>query len=134
MIPPPRALHAGAARVCGRIVVLAVLASCRATPPAATGGVRPIAVAKADPPPGARSLGAIEVVSGHGCGLYGTNGSYEAAVAELRGETEARGGDYVRVTRVIEPHVEGGCYDVRFVIRGVVFRVNPSPVEAPVRP
>lgn len=112
--------------------LVAALASCRATPPAVTPGAETIEVAKGDPPREAENLGPVEAVNGHGCGLYGAKGSYEGAQAELREQAAQRGGDYVQVVKATEPHVEGGCYDVRFILRGVVFRVKPAPAGAAV--
>ncbi len=108
----------------------ALLAACQARPEAVTPGAQAVHVSKSDPPASAKNLGPIEVVHGHGCGLNGAKGSYDSAEAELRNQAEERGGDYVQITKVTEPHVEGGCYDERFTIRGVVFRVNPALVEA----
>ncbi len=119
----------------GIVAFVALLVSCQAKPPTVARGSEAIDVRESDPPPGSKSLGPIESANGRGCGLYGAKGSYDGALAALRNEAEERGGDFVRVTRVTEPHVEGGCYEERFVIRGMLFRVNPAPVgtsvEAP---
>jgi hypothetical protein len=114
-------------------LLVAALGSCRGGPAPVPPHPAAVEIRHDDPPPGAKNLGPIESISGHGCGLYGSKGSYEAALAGLRDQAQGRGGDVVRITKAIEPHVEGGCYDVRFVIRGVVFRVAPPP-ETPAPP
>jgi hypothetical protein len=107
-------------------------ASCEATPVAVAPAAQRIEIRKADPPKGAREIGPIEAMHGSGCGLYGAKGTYDSALAELRNKTAEMGGNYVEVLTVTEPHSETGCFDNRFVIRGVVFQVRSAPVEAPV--
>jgi hypothetical protein len=104
--------------------LLAVLAGCQQRAPALSPAGLGVQVAERDAPPGALNLGPAEATHGEGCGLHGRAGTYESAVAALRNEAADRGGDYVHLVKVVEPHLEGGCYDNRFVVRGVVFRVK----------
>ncbi len=70
---------------------------------------------------GMQEIGTIEVRHGGGCGLYGHEGNYESAYAMLRNEAARRGATYVKILQVLEPHTEGGCYEVGFVIRGLAY-------------
>jgi hypothetical protein len=79
---------------------------------------------KADPPPGAREVGPIEAVHGSGCGLIGEKGSYESALAVLRNMAAEKNADYVQILSMTEPHSEHGCFDQRFIIRGMAFQVR----------
>lgn len=109
------------------------LASCaEATPVAVSPEAQQITIGKSDPPAGAREVGPVEATHGHGCGGFGARGSYESALAELRNKTAEMGGNYVQIMTMTEPHSEHGCFDQRFIIRGVVFRVQGAPAELPV--
>jgi hypothetical protein len=113
--------------------VLLGLASCEAAPVAVAPEAKQVTVAKADPPPGSREIGPLEVRHGSGCGGFGEKGTYESAMAELRNQTAQKGGNYVQIMTMTEPHSEHGCFDNRFIVRGVVFQVNSTPAaELPV--
>lgn len=117
---------------CGAGLVVAAASCAEATPVAVAPAAQHIEIGKADPPQGSRDLGPIEVSHGSGCGGFGAKGTYESAMAELRNSTAERGGNYVQVMKMTEPHLSGGCFDDRFIIRGVVFQVGAAPVEPPV--
>jgi hypothetical protein len=124
-------------RIRGAIAVAAIVpaaASCYADaqPVAVAPAAQDVEVGKADPPGGSRSLGPVEAVHGDGCGGFGTKGSYESALAVLRNKAQTMGGNYVQVMTMTEPHSENGCFDDRFVIRGVVFRLGAAPAAASV--
>ncbi len=96
-----------------------------------------IVVAKSDPPLGASELGSIEAVHGNGCNGYGLRGTFDGAMIILRNTAQLRGANYVMLISTLEPHQELGCYDDRFMIRGLAYRLptqtpaQPSPVAAP---
>lgn len=79
-------------------------------------------------PQGMVELGPIEVEHGHGCGGYGRAGTYDSAYSMLRNEAARRGATYVKIVQVIEPHSEHGCFDQRFIIRGIAYA--PARVDA----
>ena len=81
-----------------------------------------VQVTKAEPPPGCVEVGLIEAISGGGCGMYGAQGTYEDAYNILRNKAAEMGANHVRMDSQIPPHGEAGCFDNRFVIRGVAFR------------
>jgi Domain of unknown function (DUF4156) len=114
--------------------VLLGLASCEAAPVAVAPEAKQVTVAKADPPAGSREIGPLEVTHGRGCGGFGERGTYESAMAELRNETAQKGGNYVQIMTMTEPHTStSSCFDNRFIIRGVVFQVSSPPAaELPV--
>jgi hypothetical protein len=112
--------------------ILAATASCEATPVAVSPSAQGVEIAKADPPKGSREIGPIEAVHGNGCGGFGAKGTYESALAELRNQAAEKGGNYVQLMTMTEPHSEHGCFDDRFIIRGIVYRVSDAPVEPPV--
>ena len=113
-----------------------VLAGCAAsTPEPQTPGA--IRVDRAPPPARARKLRELKAVDGHGCGIFGTLGTYEGAVTKLRDQARALGADYVQVTDVKEPAATHECVEKAFTVSGVAYAsteraVAPAaPVVAP---
>jgi hypothetical protein len=104
--------------------VLAI-AACQAKAVVAEPRAEAVDVEKADPPPGSRGLGIVYAVHGGGCGVTGDEGNYDGAVALLRNKAVQRGGNYVQILTTIAPHTENSCFDNRFVIRAVIYRVAP---------
>jgi hypothetical protein len=92
--------------------------------PAISDQVAQVDVRLSLPPPGARSIGAIEAVHGRGCGSYGRAGTMEGALANLKTEAARRGANYVHVTRSIPPHLSGVCFDQRFQLAGIAYVIG----------
>lgn len=113
------------------LLLSAWLAGCAGNVPAAqVEGAIP--VDRAPPPAGARVLRELKAVDGHGCGIFGTLGTYEGAVALLREQARALGADYVRVTDVKEPAATHECVEKAFTVIGVAYALRPTPVPPPV--
>ncbi len=95
-------------------------------------GGRRVHVAKSDPPPGAKELGAITAEDGDNCGVLDpAMGTYSHALIRLRNRAAARGGNYVEIMTMTEPHQETSrCYDGRFVIRGMLYDVPGATSDA----
>jgi hypothetical protein len=83
-----------------------------------------VKIGKADPPLGSVDLGVIEAGHGHGCGGFGERGSLEGAMAVMRNKAAERGANYVALLSTMEPHLAGGCFDDRYVVSGMAYRVN----------
>ncbi len=96
-------------------------------PPPLSPAAQSVQVLKSDPPRSCRDLGPLEAVHGSGCGGFGSQGTYEGAYNELRNMAAARGANYVRMDSQFGPHSENGCFDDRFVIRGVAFACGAAP-------
>jgi hypothetical protein len=105
------------------VIPMMALAACGATAAAVvpSPGAATVKVTKADPQGGCSEVGPIEGIHGSGCGSFGRAGTYEGAYATLKNEAVAKGANYVRIDQQIQPHSEAGCFDQRFVIRGVAF-------------
>jgi hypothetical protein len=86
-----------------------------------------IKVGKDPPAPGAKELGSIDVAHGSGCGLIGDRGSYEGAIALARDRASILGGDYVELVKVTGPHLDPVCYDNRYVVHGIAFKLAVVP-------
>jgi hypothetical protein len=114
-----------AKRALGWCAILAV-GACQAKAVVAEPRALAVDVEKADPPPGSRGLGMVYAVHGGGCGVTGAEGNYEGAVMLLRNKAVQRGGNYVQILTTIAPHTENGCFDNRFVIRGVIYRTTTT--------
>jgi Domain of unknown function (DUF4156) len=106
-------------------VVIAVLLACGAAAKVQPVSVQAqsVTVRKSDPPPEAKEVGPIESEHGNGCGLYGKKGTYEGAMNGLKEKAAARGADFVSLISVTEPHSEHGCFDQRFVLRGMAYKL-----------
>jgi hypothetical protein len=106
-------------------IAVAVSAGCAAFAPKPK-SADPIRVEKDAPPSGARALGELSAVDGKGCGLFGTLGSYDGAVAKLRARANALGADYVQITQVKEPQPNHECVEKEYAITGLAYRVAPA--------
>lgn len=116
-------------RLLALLTVTAVAASCvRNAPLKLSSGGKLVRVAKGDPPPGARELGPIVGEDGDECGgLDAVSGTYTRALIRVRNRAAARGGNYVEIMTLTEPHQETRySYDCRYVIRGMLYDV-PAP-------
>jgi hypothetical protein len=108
-----------------------LLAGCiEADLPQLTTAGQAVATGKSDPAPGTRDLGPIEASNGSGCGAFGTKGTFEGAMIDLKNRAATLGANYVQIFTLTEPHHGGGCYVDAFVIRGLAFRV-PNAANAP---
>ena len=94
-----------------------------ATPAPATGPGATIRVDKSPPAPGAQPLGTLRAVDGKGCGLFGTLGTYDGALAKLREQAQKVGADYVQLTSVAEPRPNHQCVEKEYTLTGVAFRL-----------
>lgn len=83
-------------------------------------------VGKADPGPGYEYVGEVSGVSGNGCGMYGTEGSFAESAKALRNEAYALGADYVQIMAQTKPGLQGsaeaGCYRNKYQIDGTAYK------------
>jgi hypothetical protein len=107
--------------VLAAVATLALLA-CSVSTQQLSPAAQNVHVTKAEPPEGCAEIGPIEAVSGGGCGMYGAKGTYEDAYNILRNKAAEMGANHVRMDAQVPPHLEGGCQNQAFVIRGVAFR------------
>jgi hypothetical protein len=120
------------------VASLAALAGCFVTaqPVVMSPRASTVRVGKSDPPLACQDLGPIEAVHGSGCGGFGARGDYHGAYNVLRNQAAGTGGNYVRMDVQLAPHSEHGCFDNRYVIRGIVYACpatafDPAPAPAP---
>lgn len=113
------------------ISIVAVAACARNAPLRLSSGGKGVHIAKSDPPPGAHELGPIVAEDGEACeGVDSETGTYSRALIRLRNRAAARGGNYVEIMAMTEPHQETRfCYDGRYVIRGMLYDVPSSSSE-----
>jgi hypothetical protein len=90
-----------------------------------------IRVDRTAPPAGARLLRELKAVDGHGCGIFGTLGTYEGALAILRGQARALGANYVHITDMKEPAATRECVEKAYTLIGMAYVVTPKPAPAP---
>jgi len=64
----------------------------------------------------------VTVSHGRGCRDFGYLGSKEDAIKELKNKTSELRGDYAQITKVTQPHLDGGCFDNRYQITALVYR------------
>jgi hypothetical protein len=105
---------------------------CAAEIPQLTPGAQRLRTGKSDPDPSMRELGQIEAVNGSGCGGFGTRGTYEGALNELKNRGAAMHADYVEIFTVTEPHAAPNCFVNEFIIRGTAYKAaTAARVSAP---
>ena len=107
------------------ILVMAALAMgcvAKASVPKMSPRAQVVRTGKGDPGPGMHEVGPVEASNGSGCGGFGTEGSYEGALAELKNRAAALGADYVQIFTMEGPYLSGKCRENAFVIRGMAFR------------
>lgn len=90
-----------------------------------------VLVEESDPPAGATPLGELKVTHGEGCSFTGDRGTREGATALLREAAMQRGANFVKVTKVVEPHSGHDCYHREFVMQGLSFRLAGTPNAVP---
>lgn len=90
-----------------------------------------VRVEESDPPAGATPLGELKVTHGEGCSFTGDRGTREGATALLREAAMQRGANFVKVTKVVEPHSGHDCYHREFVMEGLGFRLAGAPNVVP---
>jgi hypothetical protein len=105
------------------VTSIALLFGCAQSAPPAL-GPDPIRVERDAPPAGARALGQLKAVDGKGCGVFGTQGSYEGAVARLREQARTLGADYLQVTDVKVPPPNHECLEKEYTVTAVAYRVQ----------
>ena len=90
-----------------------------------------VKVGKSDPTDNYSDMGSITAVDGSGCGAIGYKGTYDRAVILLKNKASLKGGDYVQIYTLTEPHFRPGCFDNEYKINGTLFKKmseSPSPV------
>jgi hypothetical protein len=114
------------------VAALGVLSGCFASAQAVPTSrfAASVRVGKSDPPLSCQDLGPIEAVHGSGCGGFGARGDYRGAYNVLRNQAGLAGGNYVRMDVQQPPHSENGCFDNRYIIRGVLYACSPAAFEA----
>jgi hypothetical protein len=117
-------------RLCSLLSIIALLSSCggKASVEPLSAEATAVTVRKGDAPPGSQEVGTIEGEHGSGCGAFGEKGTYEGAMNALREKAVSLGADYVALISVTEPHRSGECFDQRFTLRGLAYKVaNEQP-------
>jgi hypothetical protein len=112
-------------------IVLAVAASpgCNPEPPPLSPRAKAVQVLQADPPAGSTDLGGITAYDGIGCGPLSDDGTFDGAIAQIRREAAARGGNYVEMIGIIPPRFKDGCQNHTFTIIGRVFRISAMAIK-----
>lgn len=104
------------------LVMVSILVNCAASVPALTEKGRAVTVGKSDPGSSYREIGPIEGVHGQGCGGFGVRGSYTGAMVKLKNTAGLIHADFVQIYTITEPHLAGGCFDNKYIIRGVAYK------------
>jgi hypothetical protein len=121
-------VNARLSAICCAVFTLSSACAGHAPPANSADSVR---VDKGPPGPGAQPIRALRAVDGHGCGLFGTLGTYEGASANLRDQARAIGADYVQVTEVKEPHASRECVEKEYTLLGIAYRTTAPAFVAP---
>jgi hypothetical protein len=91
-----------------------------------------VKVAKSDPADNYSEIGPITATDGFGCGAFGNRGSYDLAMVRLKNMAHEKGGDYVQLVTLTEPHLRGNCMDNVYTISGTLYKKtsdSPSPLQ-----
>lgn len=97
-----------------------------------------VSVLSSDPDSDCTQLGAVEATDGSGVGLFGTEGTYQGAIALLQESAGRRGATHVRVDNQVPPHAqqsgETSVFVNTYVIRGLAFRCETTDTVATLTP
>jgi len=106
------------------ISILALLTGCSISTPTTDlkDGAQNITVTKEKPKEGYELVMPVTVVHGKGCRDFGYLGSKEEVLKELKNKTLELQADYAQITKVSEPHLDGGCYVNEYAITALVYR------------
>jgi hypothetical protein len=64
----------------------------------------------------------LSVSDGSGCRDFGYLGTKEDAIKTLQNKASDMQADYVQITSVTKPHLDGGCYDNKYTIMGIAYK------------
>ena len=117
-----------------RIAVLILpLSGCATSPIQLDPGAQAVKVAKSDPTDNFQEIGPVSGYNGQGCGLYGSLGTYEGAVTDLKNNAHAMGADFVQIFTINEPSSEPLCWDNQYTLSGTAYRkVRSAPSPMPI--
>ena len=109
------------------ITTLALVSGCAAAQVTLIPGAERVVLHKGDAPRNAVEVGPVEVTHGYGCGAFGAKGTYTGAYQVLRNKAWRLGANFVRIDVITRPfmNTRQGCFDNRFILLGVAFRVPP---------
>jgi hypothetical protein len=95
-------------------------------------GAEKVTIGKGDPADNYADIGPVSGAHGKGCGGFGTTGTYEGAIRNLKDNAARMGADYVQIFTINQPHLSGNCFDNLYSISGTAFkkiREQPSPTQ-----
>ncbi len=106
------------------ISIFTLLTGCSISAPTTNlkDGAQNITVTKEKPKDGYELVVPVTVVHGKGCRDFGYLGSKEEALKELKNKTLELQADYAQITKISEPHLDGGCYVNEYAITALVYR------------
>ena len=89
-----------------------------------------IPVGEADPGQGYQVIEGIDVQDGHGCGMYGTLGTFNGALIQLRYEAGLLHADFVKIIAMRTPYGDGNCFHNAYSISAIAYKKTAA-TEAP---
>ena len=105
------------------VFALVFSSGCTPTAPLAlTPEARRIPVGQSDPGPGYSVIDGLDVVDGSGCGGFGSRGSFNGALSQLRYKAGLLHADYIKLVSTKEPYGDGRCFHNEYSISAIVYK------------
>jgi hypothetical protein len=115
------------------LAIVVGLSACASQPIVLDPGATAVKVAKSDPTDNFEEVGPVSGFHGQGCGAFGSLGTYEGAVTDLKNNAHRMQGNYVQIFTITEPHLRGGCFDNVYKLSGTAYRqVRDLPSPTPI--
>lgn len=92
-----------------------------------------VKVGKSDPSNNYKEIGHISATDGGGCGGLGFKGTHENAINILKNKAANKGGDYVQIFTITQPHFSPGCFSNEYTIQATLFKkISDEPISVSV--
>ena len=111
-------------RLLSSLALLPFIVACSTTPLSVElkPGAQDVIVSKEKPKEVYELVAPVTVSHGRGCRDFGYLGDEKSAIKELKNKTLELQGDYVQITTINKPHLDGGCYVNKYEIMALVYR------------
>ena len=116
-------------KIVALVILSQLLISCAVKKPTLAPNTSNIEVNDKKPAGNYEIITSVSVTDGMGCKDFGYLGNKEDAMTLLKNKAQELNGTYAHITSVIEPHLDGGCYDNKYTILAIVYKKSDKPVS-----
>jgi hypothetical protein len=105
------------------LFALVITAGCVPTAPLVlTPEAQRIQVGQADPGQGYLVIQGIDAIDGSGCGAFGSRGTFNGALLQLRYDAALVHADYIKIISTKEPYGDQHCFHNEYSISAIAYK------------